>query len=109
MEALIYDRTQADVTNRTSKGYHNYSDINRVEEWCRYLADLLTSYGYSVQITTKTNWAMADFRYTFEMERILQNVRKIKEAYYSTKDTPVLPDTINLSCSNIIERRIPLF
>ena len=95
MEDLIYDRTQDDLSNKTSKGFHNYKDINRVEEWCRYLADLLTSYGYSVYITTKTNWAMTDKRTESEMERIRKNIGKIKDAYYLAKDTPELPGTIN--------------
>ena len=42
-EELIYDRTQADVDNDTPKGQYNPSDANRVETWCRYLADELNS------------------------------------------------------------------
>lgn len=95
MEELIYDRTQADVDNKTSKGYHNYTDLNRIEEWCKYLADLLTSYGYPVHITAKTDWAISDMRYASEMERIRQNVGKIKEVYYSLATTPPVPDTLN--------------
>ena len=95
MEDLIYDRKQSDVDNKTFKGYHNYTDLNRIESACRYLADLLTSYGYSVQITTKTDWTISDMRYASEMERIRQNVGKIKEAYYSLPTTPPLPNTLN--------------
>lgn len=95
MEALIYDRTQTDVLNKTSKGYHNYTDINRIEEWCRYLADLLISYGYPVDIATKTDWNVEDFRYASEMERIRLNIRKIRDAYIVMKNSPSLPGTIN--------------
>ena len=95
MESLIYDRTQSDVDGKTSKGYHNVSDLNRIEVACRELADLLTSYGYTVQISTKTDWAITDIRYEGEIERIRQNIGRIKDAYYSFKTTPELPETLN--------------
>lgn len=95
MEELIYDRTQSDVDNKTTKGYHNYTDLNRIESACRYLANLLTSYGYTVSITTKTDWKISDMRYASEMERIRQNIGKIEDTYYSLPTTPSLPSTLN--------------
>lgn len=92
---LIYDRTQADVDNRTSKGYHNYTDLNRIESACKELATLLTSYGYPVYITTKTNWTMTDKRTESEMERIRKNVKALKDVYYSASGTPAVPSTLN--------------
>ena len=92
---LIYDRKQSDVVNKTSKGYHNYADLNRVEGACKELAELLTSYGYPVQITVKTDWGMKDKRKECGMERIRKNIGVIKDTYYSMKTTPTLPTTIN--------------
>lgn len=92
---LIYDRTQSDVDNRTTKGYHNYTDLNRIETACKELAEILTSYGYPVYITTKINWAMTDRRTESEMERIRKNIKSLKDTYYMAKNTPALPSTIN--------------
>ena len=105
-EELIYDRTQSDVENKTAKGYYNISDLNRVEEWCNYLAELLTGYGYPVRIETKTNWTIADFPYVSEMERIRSNVSVIKQAY-SYVSTPAVPETLNkldVEKANAIEK-----
>lgn len=107
MEELIYDRTLTDVINKTKKGYYNVSDLNRVEEWCKYLAELLTGYGYPVRIETKTNWTIADFPYASEMERIRCNVSKIKQAYCTYLLTPAVPDTLNridIEKANAIEK-----
>lgn len=82
MFSLVYDRTQADVTNKTWKGYYNASDLNRVEKWCRYLADTLNSLGYNITITTKTNWVQTDMRTATEMERIRTNIKKIYQGFY---------------------------
>lgn len=107
MEALIFDRTQADLVNKTEKGYHNYTDVNRIEKWCGYIANLLTSYGYPVHIATKTNWAMIDERKASEMERIRDNVSKIKQAYCTYSLTPAVPTTlsrIDIEKANAIEK-----
>lgn len=82
MNELVYDRTQADVTNRTWKGYYNASDLNRVESWCRYLADELITAGYNINITTKTNWTQTDMRTSAEMERIRTNIRAIMQGFH---------------------------
>ncbi len=107
MEALIFDRKQSDLNNKTSKGHHNYADINRIEEWCGYLAKLLTSYGYEVHVKTKTDWTMYDRRTESEMERIRSNIEVIKNAYCTAKNTPQLPDSINpinIEKANAIEK-----
>ena len=88
MENLIFDRTQNDVENGTSKGYYNYTDLNRVETWCEYLADLLNSYSYPVSISIKKNWNMSDLPNVNDMERIRCNVNVIKTAFYSYTDIP---------------------
>ena len=82
MNELIFDRTQADVTNKTEKGYYNATDLNRVESWCRYLADELNNRGYSITITTKTNWTTSDLRTASEMERIRTNIRALMTGFH---------------------------
>jgi hypothetical protein len=82
MDRLIFDRTQSDVTNRTDKGYYNASDLNRVESWCRYLADELNNEGYSINITTKTDWTTLDLRTSADMTRIKNNILALMTGYH---------------------------
>lgn len=82
MDNLIFDRTQEDVTNKTEKGYYNTSDLNRVESWCRYLADELNNVGYNITITTNTDWTSTDLRTASHMERIRTNIRALMTGYH---------------------------
>ena len=109
---LIFDRTQYDVNyakqnqSRKSnlKGAYNYSDLNRVEEWCEYLATTLTNYRYPVTITTKTDWNDTDFPTQAHLERIRSNVQAIKQAYYSATNTPSSLSHITYQQANDIEK-----
>lgn len=95
MEELIYDRTLTDVLEQTNKGYHNYTDLNRIEEWCEYIANLLTSYGYAVRITVKKDWTILDDRTELHTTRILNNVKAIRDVFTSMSTTPATPTSIN--------------
>lgn len=103
MDKLIFDRTSADVEyarNNPSaeewlKGCYNYIDLNRVEEWCKYLSNLLNSYGYVNLISEKTDWNVNDIQTIEQMERYLKNVKILIETFILKKDTPKLPETIN--------------
>jgi hypothetical protein len=115
MDKLIFDRTPADVEyarNNPSaeewlKGCYNYIDLNRVEEWCKYLSNLLNSYGYGNLINGKTDWGINDIQTVEQMARYLNNVKILMETFILKKDTPKLPDTINkltYSQANDIEK-----
>ena len=89
MDELIFDRIQSDVeyalnnpdSSSFLKGAYNYTDFNRIESWCGYIANELTSYGYTVSITTKTNWTMSDFPTKTETRRILANIQTLINAF----------------------------
>lgn len=112
MDRLIYDRTDADVTyaieNQSSpqhlKGAYNYSDLNRIEEWCEYLATELTNVGYVISITTKTDWTEDDFPTQAQLERIRNNVNTIKTAYYSSTNVPSNMNKMTFKKANDIEK-----
>ena len=107
MDKLIYDRTELDVKNKTDKGYHNISDLNRIEEWCAYLAILLSSYNYKVDIKVKTNWQLTDIRKASEMERIRKNIALLKSTYCNIPQNLSVPSTltpITINNANDIER-----
>lgn len=90
---LIYDRTAADLSNGSKKGEWNPDDMNRVEKWCEYFCQALSSAGYNIWVTTKTNWSYEDLRSAADMERVRDNIKKIRAAFSSAKDgiTQVLP------------------
>lgn len=101
-ETLITDRTVQDVTNRTAKGCIAYTDLNRVETACRELADILL-----VDIETKTNWGIRDFRTDSDMQRIRSNIEKLRNAYFVKPTTPATPRRIeyqSISEANNIEQ-----
>ena len=104
MENLIFDRTQNDVEQGTSKGYYNYTDLNRVEAWCEYLANLLTSYSYPVSISIKKDWTMSDLPNVNDMERIRSNVDKIKTAFHAYTDVPENLNYMTIEKANAIEK-----
>lgn len=104
MENLIYDRTQKDLEQNTSKAYYNYTDLNRIEEWCEYLANLLTSYSYPIKIQVKKNWQMSDFPVSSEMERIRQNVNALKEVYFAFTEIPENLEYMTIEKANDIEK-----
>ena len=112
MDDLIYDRTQEDViyalNNPSSenflKGAYNYVDFNRVESWCEYIANILNSYNYNVDVTTQTNWNMSDFPTDQDFERIRQNILNLKKAYVSFTEVPANLKNITYKKANDIER-----
>lgn len=101
LDTLIFDRTVDDLINDTDKAYIAYTDLNRVEETCKHLANL-----FGVSISTKV-WDMEDFRTESEMARMLDNIKKVREAYYTKISTPQTPARITydrIYQANDIER-----
>ena len=91
LDTLITDRTADDLANDTDRAYISYTDLNRVEEACGFLAGLL-----HIDIRTKV-WGMEDFRTDTEMSRLLGNIRKLRAAYYTKNNTPDTPVKITYS------------
>lgn len=99
----IYDRTEADVDAAKAynnaftgnadvalKGALNASDLNRIESNCKYLAELLRTHGYTVEISVKTDWTMYDFPTSAEFTRLRNNITKLMEVYHQAVDMPDL-------------------
>ena len=82
----VYDRTLADVQQQTTKGFCNAGDLNRVEENCAVLAQLL-----GVAIATKV-WQRTDFPTVSEIGRISSNIAALRAAYYTRQSTPATPE-----------------
>lgn len=88
LDTLITDRTSEDLTRETDKAYIAYTDLNRVESACQYLAEL-----FGIAIKTKV-WKMEDFRTASNMVRLKENISALRAAYYVKASTPSLPRAI---------------
>lgn len=92
--SLITDRTQADVTEKTAKGYYNASDLNRVGSAVEYIAKRLGSLGYAVSVDTKTDWLETDLPTDAELETYRRNVVTLRRAIRVMAATPQPPGSM---------------
>ena len=101
----VFDRTQGDVdyaksqlsngiNNVEYKGCFNVTDINRIENNTRYLADMLLSLYYFNTITTTSSWARNSLLYQQHIDRIISNVSKVWSAWHKPANAPTLPNTL---------------
>lgn len=96
------------------KGRYNNTDLNRVETAVGQLVTMLNAAGWSLSLTTKTDWAAAseaapaqDIPTASDMARYLANVAAIRRALTFYRTTPAVPDSMELLTwqkANAIER-----
>lgn len=91
----ITDRSESDVVNKTTKGFYNAEDLNRVGTDVSWLAEQLAVYGYPAQVSPKTNWNMTDFPTESTMTAYLGNIRALLAAFTALPNTPELPISMN--------------
>lgn len=121
---LVYDRTAQDVeTARTQrgttltllKGCYNITDLNRVEAAVQTLSAALTSAGYPVEIAPvlkgskaeDREWQEGDVLYRPQWTTYLENVQRLRDAYYTLAETGELPapeDKLEYTGANTIEK-----
>ena len=100
----VFDRTQSDVDYAKAqiksgenlselKGCFNVTDINRIENNTRYIADRLNVLSYANTITTKV-WDIAGVPDVSEVARLINNVASLINAYYLPEGAPSLPSTL---------------
>lgn len=99
----IFDRIQSDLDLSSGKGYLNFTDLNRIEGNCKHLKEQLTLSGYSSLPMTFKTWAMADFPYPDEINRIRNNVKGVANSFYSFAPTIVFHNTLNFTDVNTLE------
>lgn len=86
----------------STKGAYNYTDLNRVENAVAALAEVL-----GLNLTTKTDWTKYDVPTATDMERYLENVRKLRKAGGYMNGTPNIPETMSqltYAAANAIEQ-----
>ncbi len=115
----IYDRTQADVdlikldpTNKNNKGAYNYTDLNRIENNCVYVMNLLLKSGIvdiPEMIVTKTDWNMKDIPNINEINRIRNNITILKNNMNVRNFQEIeFANTMNYIKANILEKDLEL-
>ncbi len=104
---MIYDRTKADIVNKTAKGYYNISDLNRVETASEYIAALLSGEGYYVTLTTKKDWVITDIPTVAEVQRYVNNVKFCVSQFISVGlELPEDVNGIDIIAANNIEKTL---
>ena len=88
---LVTDRTAADVAAQNAKGTYNASDLNRVGAAMNYVADRLTSQGYAVAISPKTDWQPSDWPTPQTMEQYLDDLNELRRQFTVMESTPKVP------------------
>lgn len=140
MKKLIYDRTELDVINAKAnpsseehlKGNYNYTDLNRLEEWCNYLMLLFNNNGIDLTLNLKIRpynynellnmkyedlkltkyielyiglWEMTDIPTFNEIKRIRDNIQKIKDKLLTKSILNIVyNNTMDYIQANILEQ-----
>ena len=115
MDNLIYDRTETDVeialnnpnSTKYLKGAYNFTDLNRVEEWCEFLEKMLNLFGSKLELEIKKDWTLQDtlkLRLS-EIDRIRNNVTKLKECCTPLNENAISYDSyFNFEDANLLEK-----
>lgn len=128
IDTLVTDRTEADVSRYSElrdkgwaemttaekaewvagmKGAYNASDLNRVASAMAYLSQRFASAGYSVPISSPTDWANGDIPTKGDLDTYLDDLRRIRAALAVMDTTPSAPgsmDYLTWAKANDIEK-----
>lgn len=69
--------------NHKPKDYYNYTDLNRVDDWTKYVHDKLYKLGYNAPISTRAAWKYGDYPTVGEMARIRNNINSLRNHFFS--------------------------
>lgn len=83
---FIYDRSQADIEDKTAKGYINASDLVRVESNTEQIAGRI-----AVPVTVNKAWSNGDLPRVSDFKRIRDNVERIRNGFVILPTTPETP------------------
>ncbi len=128
IDTLVTDRTEADVSRYSElrdkgwaemttaekaewvagmKGAYNASDLNRVASAMAYLSQRFASAGYSVPVSSPTDWANGDIPRKDDLDTYLDDLRRIRDALAVMDTTPSAPgsmDYLTWAKANDIEK-----
>ena len=116
IDTLVTDRTEADVSRYSElrdkgwaemttaekaewvagmKGAYNASDLNRVASAMAYLSQRFASAGYSVPVSSPTDWANGDIPTKGDLDTYLDDLRRIRAALAVMDTTPEAPESMD--------------
>lgn len=107
---LITDRTESDTLLGNKKGVYSYTDLNRVEEAVKEIAEKITSLGFALKIQTKTDWgfpgnfSVSTWPVESQMKRYLQNVSEIRKIFIISTQLPETMENLDWNAANNIEK-----
>lgn len=116
IDELIYDRTATDVSevvalaeaikagvaspeqvqqylSGTNKGAYGVSDLNRVETAVIYICEKLRNFGYTLVLTTVTDWSKEQLPAPRDFERYFANIAAIRAVLEAHKKSPPVPSS----------------
>ena len=95
------------ITDRGPGTFYNVSDLIRVGEAVRYLAERFTGYGYAVTVNPKTDWTEDNVPTRKQLETYRRNIAELRRQLTVMAATPETPETmraLNYVKANNIER-----
>ncbi|MCI5561766.1 MAG: hypothetical protein MR393_01305 [Intestinimonas massiliensis] len=116
IDTLVTDRTEADASRYSElrdkgwaamttaeraewvagmKGAYNASDLNRVASAMSYLSQRFASAGYSVPVSSPTDWANGDIPRKDDLDTYLDDLRRIRAALAVMDTTPSAPESMD--------------
>lgn len=106
---LIIDRTESDALLGNKKGIYSYTDLNRVEEAVKDIAEKITDLGFALTLQTKTDWeppgnfSVSAWPVESQMLRYLRNVGEIKRIFLIETPLPDSMEKLDWNGANNIE------
>lgn len=104
---LVFDRTYADVANKTEKGFYNAADLNRVGSAVNVIAASLMPIGIDIRLEPKMDWTMDDTPTPAQMEKYLGDVRALQNVlaeYRTPENIPTAMSGLTVVEANAIEK-----
>jgi len=91
------------------KGCLNATDLNRIEANTRYISEFVRGYGFQTNVTTKVDWTDECLPNVDDVNRIIDNIKEIRDKYYEPAGMPSLQTMVSFSDINAIEQSLMLF
>lgn len=95
------------ITTRAEPGAYGKTDLNRVASAMAYLSQRFASAGYSVPVSSPTDWANGDIPRKDDLDTYLDDLRRIRAALAVMDPTPSAPgsmDYLTWAKANDIEK-----
>ena len=85
---------RGDKSDGVVRGAYNYSDYNRVGRAIAWLSRTLSSHGYIADVAPKTDWTEGNIPTPEQLDKYLDDIRKIRAVLTLLPLTPPAPDTM---------------